>query len=271
MNTFNVSENFQLKGFDIRSPFKDNKLVNVLIDSINKNDEVRALWEVMNVNAQHRMKMTDHGIVHFQVVTNHAVKMARILRTKNIKLSVEKDYGLSYEHGELIIVLGSLLHDLGMSINRSGHEEFSLFLANNIMRETLTFLPIREKTIVISETLHAIYNHRSGGKPLTIEAGIVRIADAIDMEKGRSRFANEMGNIDIYNISHFAIDKVELKIGKNKPILIKITMNNSAGLFQIDELLDSKLAHSGLEKYVEMQAKVTGKTEKKLIREFLVK
>ena len=119
--------------------------------------------------------------------------------------------------------------------------------------------------------MHAIINHRSGGKPLTIEAGIVRIADAIDMEKGRSRFANDAGNIDIHNISHFAIDKVEILKGKNKPLLIKITMNNSAGLFQIDELLDSKLAKSGIENFIEIQANVTGKTEKKLIKEFLVK
>lgn len=255
----------------IVSPINDNKLVLQAIDLINNNEEIHTLWEVMNVNALYRMRMTDHGPTHFQVVTNHAVKMARMMKDEGIVMSIIKDYKLSFDYAELVIVLACLLHDLGMSINRSGHEEFSLILANTLMREMLGFLPIYERTVVISEVLHAIINHRSGGKPLTIEAGIVRIADAIDMEKGRSRFANDAGNIDIHNISHFAIDKVEILKGKNKPLLIKITMNNSAGLFQIDELLDSKLAKSGIENLIEIQANVTGKTEKKLIKEFLVK
>jgi len=255
----------------IKSPIKDNKLVKQVIDLINNNEEIHTLWEVTNVNALHRLKMTDHGPVHFQVVTNHAIKMTRILRDANIEMTLTKDYGLDHEYAELVIVLASLLHDLGMSINRSGHEEFSLILANTLMREMLVFLPVYERTVVISEVLHAIINHRSGGKPLTLEAGIMRIADALDMEKGRSRFANDAGNIDIHNISHFAIDKVDILKGKNKPILIKITMNNSAGLFQVDELLNSKLTKSGIEHLVEVSAYVTGKTEKKLIKDFLVK
>lgn len=251
--------------------YKDNKLVNELLKIVNHHEEITTLWKVINVNALKRLKMTDHGHVHFQVVTTGALKMARLLRDAKVELSITKDFGLDYHYGELVIVLASLFHDLGMSINRSGHEEFSLILANTIMKDVLTFLPLRERTIVISEALHAIINHRSGGVPLTIEAGIMRVADALDMSQGRSRFPYKQGNIDIHSISATAIDSVVISKGEKKPLLVMITMNNSAGLFQIDELLDSKLAKSGIENYVEVQAFVTGKTEKKLIKDFLVK
>ena len=48
-------------------------------------------------------------------------------------------------------------------------------------------------------------------------------------------------------------------------------MNNSAGLFQVDELLKSKLKGSGIEDFVIVKAVVEGETEKKLLKEFVVK
>ena len=45
-------------------------------------------------------------------------------------------------------------------------------------------------------------------------------------------------------------------------------MSNSAGVFQIDELLKNKLEGSGLEPYVEVEATIEGETEKKLIHKF---
>jgi metal-dependent HD superfamily phosphatase/phosphodiesterase len=155
-----------------------------------------------------------------------------------------------------------------MSINREGHEEFSLFLANDILHRILEFLPVEERTIVTSEVLHAIIAHRSGGKPLTVEAGIVRVADALDMSEGRSRIPYEAGQVDIYSISAAAIDKVEIREGKDKPIQINISMNNSAGLFQVDELLKKKLVGSGIEKYIKVSAFIKEAREKNLIKEF---
>jgi len=60
-------------------------------------------------------------------------------------------------------------------------------------------------------------------------------------------------------------------MGKTKPVEISIHMNNSAGLFQVDELLKRKLIGSGIEKYIEVKAYVQGETEKKLLKEFTIK
>ena len=42
-------------------------------------------------------------------------------------------------------------------------------------------------------------------------------------------------------------------------------MTNSAGIFQIDELLKDKLVGSGLEEYVEVEATIEGEAEKRLV------
>jgi metal-dependent HD superfamily phosphatase/phosphodiesterase len=101
----------------------------------------------------------------------------------------------------------------------------------------------------------------------------VRVADALDMSEGRSRIPYQAGNVDIYSISAAAIDKVEIAegsvaTGEEKPIQINIRMNNSAGLFQVDELLKRKLVGSGLEKYVKVRALIERRREKKLIKEY---
>jgi hypothetical protein len=44
-------------------------------------------------------------------------------------------------------------------------------------------------------------------------------------------------------------------------------MSNSAGIFQIDNLLKEKLRHSGLAEYFEIRAEIAGE-EKKLIERY---
>jgi hypothetical protein len=58
---------------------------------------------------------------------------------------------------------------------------------------------------------------------------------------------------------------VEIKDGEVAPVLIEITMNNSSGIYQVDELLKAKLRGSGLEPYVEVVAHIDTEAEKSLI------
>ncbi len=252
----------------IKVPILDNEILGKALEIINDNLEIQTLWKVINVNAIDRQGMSDHGPVHFQIVANIALRLGRILQKNNVEMSITQYFGLPVQYAELVILLASIFHDLGMSINREGHEEFSLFLANNILHQILEFLPVEERTIVTSEVLHAIIAHRSDGKPYTIEAGIVRVADALDISEGRSRIPYQAGNVDIYSVSAAAIDKVEIVEGDESPIQINILMNNSAGLFQVDELLKKKLLGSGIEKYVKIRAYIARRREKKLIKEF---
>lgn len=254
----------------IHVPEKGNELIKKVLSKINKDKHIFTLWHVVNVNAVDRLGMTDHGPVHVQIVANIALRLIRILIDNGVEMDISKDYGLDKKYGELVVILASLFHDLGMTISRNGHEEFSLFLVNDLLYKLLDFLPEVEKTIVVSETLHAIISHRSDGHPLTIEAGIVRIADALDMCKGRSRIAYESGKTDIYSVSATAIDCINIEKGNEKPIQINIMMNNSAGIFQVDELLKKKITHSGIEKYISVRAIIEQETETKILKEYVL-
>jgi metal-dependent HD superfamily phosphatase/phosphodiesterase len=103
---------------------------------------------------------------------------------------------------------------------------------------------------------------------LTVEAGIVRIADALDMEQGRARIPFKAGKVDIHSVSALSIERVEIQEGKEKPVTIKITMSNSAGVFQIDELLKPRILNSGLQNYIHVVAEITGEKERKIIEKF---
>jgi hypothetical protein len=254
---------------DIRVPARHNPILQKVIDRVNADEELYALWRAMNVNAVDRLGMSDHGPVHFQIVSNIALKLLRQLIERGVVPSVVKDHKMTNNDAEVIVVLGALLHDLGMSIHRIDHEQYSLFVAQPKIDDLLEGLyPIGARTIIRSETLHAIIAHRSDGKPMTVEAGVVRVADALDMTKGRSRIPFEAGEVNIHSLSAAAIEQVEIKSGVEKPIHIHIRMNNSAGIFQLDELLKDKLHGSGLEKYVEVEASIEGETEKKLLTVF---
>jgi metal-dependent HD superfamily phosphatase/phosphodiesterase len=253
----------------LRLPARHNPTLHKLVERINADDEVYALWECANVNAVARLGMTDHGPVHVHIVANIALKLMRLLIAASIQPSIVRDHGLTNEDAEVVVVLTALTHDLGMSIHRADHEQFSLFVAQMKIREWLDGLyDVRTATIVRSEALHAIISHRKGGRPLTVEAGVVRVADALDMTKGRSRIPFEAGQIDIHSLSAAAIDKVEILRGEAKPIRIVVTMSNSAGVFQLDELLKEKLHGSGLEPYVQVEATIEGESEKKMIQMF---
>ena len=97
---------------------------------------------------------------------------------------------------EVVVAAGALLHDVGMSIHRTDHEAYSLFLAERKLRELLDDVYEEpERTVVVSESLHAIIGHRRRGEPYTLEAGVVRVADALDMAQGRSRVPVEAGRV----------------------------------------------------------------------------
>ena len=250
-------------------PDRHNPRLHKIMDLINQDDDLYALWLAANVNAVERLGMTDHGPVHVKIVMNIAVRMLRLLLDAGVEASVTTHYGLPPEDAEVVVALAALLHDVGMSIHRAGHEEFSLFIAKDKLDGMLPQIyGPRVSTIMRSEVLHAIIAHRSGGVPLTLEAGIVRIADALDMAKGRSRIPFSEGSLSIHSISAQAIEAVTIEKGDERPIRLTVEMSNSAGVFQLDQLFRDKLKGSGIEEYVEVEGKMEGETEKRLFQQF---
>src|SRR3989344_3500421 len=142
------------KKITIHVPLQGNELIKKVLEVVNNDREIDTLWRVININAIDRLGMSDHGPVHFQIVSNIALRLARILDKNGVEISSVGNFGLTKKHAELIILLASLFHDLGMSISREGHEEFSLFLADRILNRILNYLPEEQKLIVKSKPLH---------------------------------------------------------------------------------------------------------------------
>jgi metal-dependent HD superfamily phosphatase/phosphodiesterase len=250
----------------IRVPTRGNRKLRTVIEHVNADDELKAWWHVSNVNAIGRLSINDHSWVHIQIVTNIALKLLRQLTKHGVEPSLVRDYGFTTDDSEVAVALGGLLHDVGMSVHRDGHEDFSLFLAERKARELLEGIyELPELAVIVSEVLHEITSHRADGKPLTLEAGVLRVADALDMAKGRSRIPFERGSVSIHALSAAAIDKVQITDGDTRPILIEILMTNSSGIFQVDGLLKEKLRGSGLEPYVEVVAHIDTEAEKSLV------
>jgi uncharacterized protein len=250
----------------INVPTRGNRKLRTLVSKVNSDKQLKAWWHVANVNATARLEINDHSWVHIQIVANIALKLLRQLTKHGIEPTMVADYGMEPDDAEVVVMLESLLHCVGMSVHRDGHEDFSLFLAEPKSRELLAGLYDEpELTVVVSEALQGITSHREYGKPLTLEAGILRVADALDMAKGRSRIPFEHGRVTIHSLSAAAIEEVVISDGEERPILIEILMNNSSGIYQVDGLLKAKLRGSGLEPYVEVIAHIDTEAEKRLV------
>src|SRR5438270_5207839 len=255
----------------INVPVRGNRKLRTLLERVNADKQLKAWWHVANVNAVVRMEINDHSWVHIQIVANIALKLLRQLTKHDVEPGLVRDFGLGQDDAEVVVVLAALFHCVGMSIHRHGHEDFSLLLSEPKLRELLAGVYEEpDKTVIVSEVLQAIISHRSDGEPLTVDAGIVRVADALDMAKGRSRIPFEKGSVSMHSLSAAAIEDVEITDGDDRPVKISILMNNSSGLFQVDGLLKAKLRGSGLEPYVEVIAHIDTETERRLGAIFLL-
>lgn len=262
-------------------PYRKNAKLKQIMERIKEDKKLQTYWKCANVMAIERMGYTDHGPTHVKIVSNLALRLLRILLEKNlITPSIVENYKMQNDDAEVVVVLGSIFHDLGMIVQRTNHEKYSVILALECLEKCLTSTYNEEQqAIIISEVLHAIVSHEQSSKNdltnkiLTKEAGIVGIADALDMEAGRARIPFQAGKIDIHAVSALSIEKVEVECAEStengkKPINIKIKMSNSAGVFQIDELLKPRIVNSGLEQFFHVIAEITGEKENRIIEKF---
>lgn len=255
----------------IRAPAERNRRLAQLIERVNGDPQVKAWWHASAINATRRLGMSDHSWVHVQIVVNIALRLARLLFRAGVTPSLVSDHGLETRDAEVVIAAASLFHCVGMAVHRVDHEAYSLFMTADKLGDLLDGIYAEpERSILVTEAMHAVISHRRGGAPFTIEGGIVRVADALDMARGRSRVPFEAGHRNIHSLSAYAIEEVTIGRGEQRPVKVEIAMSNSAGIFQVDELLATKLRGSGIEQYVEVIASVEAEHEERLITVFRI-
>ena len=241
---------------------KGNRSLEALLKRVNKDTELNTYWKCANKIAMDRMRINDHGRVHVSIVANIALRLHRLLQESGHEFSVAKDNeGYTVQDSEVVLFLAAALHDVGHIVHRQSHEEFSIALAKPLLERLLDGLYTGEKKYtLIAEVLHTIIGHSKGFRPLTTEASILRIADALDMKKGRARIPFTLGSINIHAVSALAINDVVLRKGDakkgEKPVIVEIVMDNPAGIFQVDSLLKEKMAGTGLEEAIGVKAEI---------------
>ncbi len=251
-----------------RSASNESKLKQVK-QRVDESPKLKALWAASNVTAINRLRINDHGPVHVRIVMRLARKLLQLLHEAQVQPGIV-DHGGSFEDAQVVVHLASALHDIGHAVHRADHELLSVLLAPPILDELLAGLydePMR--TVITTEVLHAVFSHRKDAQPLTIEAGIIKVADALDMEKGRARIPFRVGEPTIHSVSALAIEKVEVSKGEDKPVHIHVRMSNSAGIFQLDSLFKEKLGRSGLGQYIDVSAEIQGE-EMKIIERYAI-
>ena len=234
--------------------FPDDRVHNVL-DTARNDPRITAAIEAQNVNPVTRLGYNDHGPEHIDIVLNRALTLYDLLKRAEVPFMAAQDHDLDEADEAVIIALGALLHDVGNMIHRDNHSHWSIPLAIPLLDDILTpHYDLPAQVQIKGEVLHAIICHHANETPLTREAGIVRVADGLDMERGRSRTPYESGGRGINTVSSQAIESVNLYEGDSVPVRVEIEMTNAAGVYQVDSLLKSKLTDSLLEEHTKIVA-----------------
>ncbi len=245
--------------------FPDEKL-NAVLEFIDADEEIATYLDAQNVNAVDRMQYNDHGTKHIEIVRNRALCLYDLLKASDVDFNGARQQGLSEEDESIIIAFAATLHDIGHLVHRDEHAYYSIPLASDVLDRVLPeFYDVAECVRMKGEILHAILCHHRAETPLTTEAGVIRVADALDMESGRSRIPYEHGGRGINTLSSQAIKRVSLYEGETRPVMVEIAMTNAAGVYQVDNLLKAKLRGSGLEDQIRIVAVNTNETHEQLV------
>ena len=215
--------------------------------------EIQTLLKMSNIMAVTRLKYNDHGPIHSKITAGAALEILEIISGRRTPSAII-DHGFTYEDSKIITLMGAYLHDIGNAVHRADHHIHGCILMNGKLDEILNEIyGEEEKRIRVKcEILHCIYSHDENVQCLSLEAGIVKVADGTDMAEGRARLPYKLGKFDIHAVSALSIKRVEISKGVNRPIKIVVYMDEWAGIFQIEKVLMPKIMTSGLQDYIEI-------------------
>ena len=232
-----------------------------VFDILEEDVEVQTYLRMSNEMVVKRLNYNDHGPVHARIVAGSSLEILDHIARVTEPTTVENGM-CDNEGARLITMVGSYLHDVGNSVHRRDHIVHSCYLAAPILDRIYSTVYPGDNELVLKmkcETLHAIYSHEDSIFALSIEAGAAKVADGTDMAEGRARIPYRGGKVDMHSLSATSIKRVDIDEGRDKPVSIKIYMDNPAGVFQIEEVIGKKVETSGLSKYIELVAIENGR------------
>lgn len=234
-----------------------------LLHMILHDREIHQHHSYANAVSVRRLGYNDHGPVHARIVSYNALKILQLLTSNGILTSLENEEVASVEDSTVALLLGCFLHDVGMSVTRQEHEWHSITLADEFIKRYLAELYEEgdPRRVVLRAMAHeVIVGHMAHSRIHSLEAGIGLVADGTDMSRGRSRIPQMLERDptvgDMHRFSASAITRVDIEAGDAKPVRITVTMENVTGLFQVEEVLMTKVKASPVMPYLELCALV---------------
>ncbi|MER3601345.1 MAG: phosphohydrolase [Nitrososphaerota archaeon] len=236
----------------VKEKVKGNTKLERALQFLEQDEEVQAYLNLCNDMVVKRLFYNDHGPVHSRIVAGAALEILELLNGAGIRPSIMVEGGYGLEDAQLVVLLGAYLHDIGNMIHRDFHHVTGTYLALGLLGRCLPQLyeDRRRMYKVQQEVLHCILAHDESLRALTVEAGVVKLADGTDMAEGRARIPYRAGKSDIHSVSALAIRRVDIVRGEERPIEVVVNMDNEAGLFQVEEVYGKKIATSGLAQYI---------------------
>lgn len=231
--------------------------------AIEEDEEVQALVRMSNIMAVGRLMYNDHGPVHSRIVSGSALELFWRLVGVGVQPTTLRDgTASSIEEAAIVVLYGAYLHDIGNAVHRVNHELIGAMMAapiiDRLLAEVLHDEPRHRRYMLRQEVMHAIYSTEMRTKALTMEAGVVKIADGTDMAEGRARIPYSKGKADMHAVSAMSIKEVIIKEGDRRPVSIEISMKDGAGIFQYEAVLRPKIVTSGISEYFEVWFNVDG-------------
>ena len=221
--------------------------------------ETRANWDMANYMTVNKLGYNDHGRTHGLITSTNAVRIFDLLTNAGIEPDVVSSGAGDLDDACLVVTVSTLLHDIGNQIHRKMHELLGVELARTLLDRLMPeiYPDVEQRVELRAFMLNAILTHDFDPPPLTFEGGLVGVADGTDVTKGRGRKAFDLGKIDIHSVSALAIDEVRIGPGKDMPVEITVIMNNSAGIFQIEDTLTKKVVRGPLARWITVTALTT--------------
>ncbi len=231
-----------------------------IFHELEHNEELQTSLRLCNDMVVKRLYYNDHGPTHARIVAGAALEILEIFIRRGLR-PVTMLHGLTQRDAAAVVLLGSYLHDIGNMIHREMHHVTGVYIADRFLSSLLPRFYSEQKALlrIRQEVLHSIIAHDESVQALSLEAGVVKLADGTDMAEGRARYPYAYGKTDIHAFSALAIKSVDLREGEEVPLLVEVDMTSEAGVFQVEEVYGKKIATSGLERFVTVRMTLRGK------------
>ncbi len=169
-------------------------------------------------------------------------------RGEGVEFNGAARQGLPEADESVIVALAVPRQDIGHVFHRDDHPYYSIPLAADLLDRIFPDLgyDVAETGRLNGEALHAILRHHLEEDPLTLEVGVLRVTDTLDVEQERSRIPYERGGRGINTVSSQAVKAVSFYSGEDNTVLVEIEITNAAGVHQVDDLPKATVGGSGL-------------------------